>query len=202
MIRYSIPVLYEPFERQRKAARFLHLLASFLMVANAWGDFKQPTPDLLFVLVQLGAALLILLFVFTGKKIFPNTGTTNSIFRLLGAAVLLYAAWMFYTVMNLTLLGNLQLLAGLGLLFLFYSERFIFANATVTITEAGVRYPSGNRHRQISWSEVEDMRIRNDYISINTRSNQFLQFESAAVLSELQMDEMNAFCRTCFTQAD
>ncbi|MFN4284407.1 MAG: hypothetical protein ACK4E8_00415 [Lacibacter sp.] len=200
MTSFEIPVLYEPFERQRKAARVLHLLASFLMIANAWGDFKQPTPNLVFISVQMGAAILILLFVFTGKKIFPNTGLTNSIFRLLGAAVLLYAAWMFYTVMNLTLLANLQLLAGLGLLFLFYSERFIFANAAVTISEAGVRHPWRNGHRLLRWSEVEDMRIRNDYISINTRSNQFLQFESAVVLSELQMDEMNAFCRERFVK--
>lgn len=201
MSSFHIPVLYEPFMRQRKAARLLHLLASFLMIANAWGAFQQPTPNLLFVGVQLGTAFLILLFVFTGTKIFPDTGTTNGIFRLLGAFVLLYAAWMFYIILNLTLLANLQLLAGVGLLLLFFTERHIFANATVTISEAGIRYPSGNRHRLLHWNEVDDMRIRNDYISINTRSNQFLQFESATVLSELQIDTMNAFCRNQYVQA-
>ena len=199
MHRYTIPVFSEQIERQKKAARLLHLLAGFLMIANAWGDFKQPNPNLLFVVVQIATALLVILYAFAAKKIFPEGRSTNSVFRLLEATVLLYAAWFFFSVMNLSFMGTLQLLAGAGLLLLFFTERNVFAPVQIHIDEKGIQLPGSFAQRFIEWKNVENMRIRNDYISVNTKQNKFIQFETATILSELQMDEMNAWCIQQFT---
>lgn len=199
MATYKIPIFFEPFERQKKAARLIHLLAGFLMIANAWGDFKQPTPDLLFVVVQITGALLAIAFAFLGKRLFPNRGLTNSTFRLLEAIVFFYAARYFFSEMNLTLMGTLQLIAAIGLLLLFFNERKIFATCFVTLSDKGVTTPANLKDRQIEWKDIDNMRIRNDFISINTKQNQFIQYETGIVLSELQMDEMNAWCIQKFT---
>lgn len=200
MTTYRIPIFFEPFQKQKKAARLLHLLAGFLMIANAWGDFQRSTPNLFFVVVQVAAAIMIIAYAFAGKRMVINQGWSNGIFRLLGAAVLLYASWHFVRE-NDTLRAGLQLFGGLGLLLLFYTERKIFLPCEVIIDEKGVHTPNNLKERLIEWKHIENMVIKNDFVSINTAQNQFIQFETAVVLSELQMDEMNAFCRERFTKA-
>lgn len=200
MTSYKIPIFFEPFDKQKKAARLLHLLAGFLMVANAWGDFKQPTPNLLFVVVQIACALLTLFFALMGKRMFSNLTGINGIFRLAEAAVLFYAAWYFLG-MNLTLMGMLQMVGGIGLLLLFFTERKIFTACHVRIEEKGIYTPNNLGDRLIEWKDIELMLIKNDFISINTKQNQFIQYETGVVLSEMQMDEMNAYCRERFAKA-
>lgn len=170
------------------------------MIANAWGDFKNPTPNLLFVVVQIAAALVLIAFAFTGKNWSANQNATNRAIRLLGAAVLFYAASYFYAV-NDSLRSLLQVFGASGLLLLFFTERKIFNPCTILINEKGVHTPGNIKERLIEWKDIDNMVVRNDFVSINTVQNHFIQYETAAVLSELQMDEMNAYCRSKFTKS-
>ncbi len=197
---YHIPIFFEPFEKQKKAARLLHLLAGFLMIATAWGDFKNPTPNLLFVITQIAVALILIAFAFTGKNWSANQNATNGIIRLLGAAVLFYAAFYFYNA-NDSLRSLLEVFGALGLLLLFFTERKIFKPCEVIIDEKGVHTPANIKDRLIEWKDVDNMLIKNDFVSINTVQNHFIQYETGAVLSELQMDEVNAYCRQKFTKS-
>lgn len=199
MSSYSIPIYFEPFERQKKAARLIHLLAGFLMLANAWGDFNHPTPNLVFTVVQVAGALLTIVFALAGKKIFGNTKNTHRLFRLMEALIFLYAAWYFFKVMNLQMMGILQIFAAVGLLLLFFTEKNIFSPTVVTIDEKGIYTPGNMKNRFIPWSSIDNMLIKNDFVSINTKQNHFIQYETSSILSELQMDEMNEFCRERFT---
>lgn len=200
MKAYRIPIFFEPFEKQKKAARLLHFLAGFLMIANAWGDFQTPTPHRFFLVVQLAAALFIISYAFTGKKWLANQNRSNGLIRLLGAAVLFYASSYFLS-MNDRLLAVLQVFGALGLLLLFFTERTIFKPCEVLIDEKGVHTPGNLKNRIIEWKDVDNMLIKNDFVSINTVQNHFIQYETSAVLSELQMDEANAFCREKFTKS-
>lgn len=196
---YQIPIYFEPFIKQKKAARLLHLLTGFLMMANAWGDFKQPTPKLLFVVIQIAGSLLSILFALSGKRGIPVTKNSNGIFRIMETGVLLFAARYFITEMNLQLMGMLQVLGAIGLLFLFFTERKLFASSFVKIDDKGIATPGNLKDRIINWAQIENMLVKNDFISINTKQNHFIQYETAEVLSELQIDEINEFCREQFT---
>ena len=200
MNTYHIPIFFEPFEKQKKAARLLHLLAGFLMIANAWGDYHNSTPHLFFIVVQVAAAIMIIAYAFAGKRMVLNQGWSNGMFRLVGAAVLLFASWHFFRE-NDMLRALLQFFGGAGLLLLFYTERKIYQPCQVKIDEEGVHTPNNLKERLIEWKNIDNMLIKNDFVSINTTQNQFIQYETAAVLGELQMDEMNAFCRERFTKA-
>lgn len=200
MTAYKIPIFFEPFEKQKKAARLLHLLAGFLMIANAWGDFKTPTPNLIFIVVQIAAALLIISYAFSGKRWSANQNSSNGLMRLLAAAVLFYASSYFFNI-NDSLRSLLQVFGALGLLLLFFTERKIFKPSILTIDEKGVHTPANLKDRLIEWKDVDNMLIKNDFVSINTVQNHFIQYETGAVLSELQMDEMNAYCREKFTKS-
>lgn len=201
MTTYSIPVYFEPFLRQKKAARLIHFLAGFLMIANAWGNFNQPSPDLLFIVIQIAVALLSILFAFFGSRITKDHSRVNSMLRVIQAFAFLYAAWYFFSVMNLTMMSFMQLLAAAGLFLLLITERKIFSSPAVKLDEKGIYTPNTPNDRFIAWSDIDNMLIKNDYISINTLKNQFIQYETNIILSELEMDEMNAFCRQHFTQS-
>jgi hypothetical protein len=200
MATYSIPIYFEPFERQKKAAKLIHLLAAFLMIANAWGDFNQPTPNLIFTVIQITGALLTITFIATGRKWLGNTSSGHRLFRILEALIFLYAAWYFFEKMNLQMMGFLQILAAIGLLMLFITEKNIFSATFVTINEKGISTPGNIKNRFMPWSSIDNMLIKNDYVSINTIHNHFIQFETRIVLSELEMDEMNANCREQFVK--
>lgn len=197
MASYKVPIFFEPFEKQKRAARLLHLLAGFLMIANAWGDFKQPTPGLFFVVLQIAAALITLLFAFAGKKKYGGSTFMNGLFRLGEAAVLFYAAW-YFNKMNLSMMTMLQVAGAVGLLLLFVTERKIFTPCFVRIEEKGIYLPNNFNEKLLEWKDIDNMLIKNDFVSINTIQNQFIQYETGIVLSELQMDEMNAYCREKF----
>ncbi len=198
MITYRIPIYYEPFAKQKKAARLLHLLSAFLMIANAWGCFKQPTPNLFFIVVQIAGAILTIVFAFSGKSGFSVSKSINGLFRLIEAALLFFAAWYFFNTMNLHLMGMLQMVGAVGLLLLFFTEQKLFAACFVNIDERGITTPGNFKNRTMPWADIDNMLVKNDFISINTKQNYFLQYRTAEVLSELQMDEMNAFCRQHF----
>jgi hypothetical protein len=197
MTSYKIPIHFEPFLKQKRAARLLHLLAGFLMIANAWGDFKQPSPKLVFVVAQVAGAILVILFALAGTNMFAKRGFANGVFRLAEAMILFYAA-SYFLGMNMSMMGMLQVAAGIGLLLLFFTERKIFTDCFVRIEEKGVYTPNNLKDRLIEWKDIDNMLIKNDFVSINTKQNQFIQYETGVMLSELQMDEMNAFCRGKF----
>lgn len=170
------------------------------MIANAWGDFKNPTPNLVFVVTQIAAALILIAYAFTGKNWSANQNATNGIIRVLGAVVLFYAASYFYTI-NDSLRSLLQVFGACGLLLLFFTERKIFSACTIRVDEKGVHTPGNLKERLIEWKNIDNMVVRNDFVSINTIQNHFIQYETGVVLSELQMDEMNAYCRSKFTKS-
>jgi hypothetical protein len=195
MESYSIPVRLPQVEQQLKAAKLIHLLSAFLLIANAWGAFRSTThPSLLFVVVQIALSILILSMVLGGKTIYPNKAKSNRIFRFVEAAGFGYAAYFFYTDMHLSLMSFFQVVIGGGLLYLWLHERKVFSQQEVLVNTNEVVLPAILNQKKISWKEIDNLRIRNDYISINTRQNKFIQFEVAASYSESELDEMNAWC--------
>lgn len=195
MENYFIPVHAAQAVQQQKAAKLIHLLVAFLLIANAWGAFQStPHPRLFFVVSQIALSILILSLVAGGKKLFPNQGKTHRLFRLIEAGGFAYAAYFFYTEMHGGILSFLQAVIAAGLLYLWFHERKIYRPQQVTLTIEGIELPAILNAKKLEWKEIENIRLRNDYLSINTRANKFIQFEVATTYSEVELDAMNAWC--------
>lgn len=199
MIEYKIPISYLPYEKQITSARLLHLLTSFLFMFNAWIDFQQATPSLLFVVVQIACSLLVFSYVILGKKLTSDAARSNFLFRLLEITGFSFAAWYFFSALNSPLQGSLVVATLIGLLYLLFMERNIFNPVDILLNEKGIRLPGMPKSKLLPWNEIENLRIRNDFISINTKDNRFLQFEINRVLSDTDIDEMNNWCIRHFT---
>jgi len=201
MKAYQIPIRYLPFEKQIKAARLLHLLVAFLFLLNAWIDFNQPNPSAFFVITQIACFILIFIYVLLGKHLISSPKKAHFIFRVVEVLAGLYASWYFLSFLNLPFQSTLSVITVLGLFYLLLMERNLFKEVFLTLDEKGIRLPSFGKTRQIPWAQVDQMRIRNDFISINTKDNRFLQYEISQVLTDTSIDEMNAWCLQRYTSS-
>lgn len=197
MNSHSILIQFPPFEKQRKAAKLLHLLAGFLLIINAYAHYKQQSISITFLVLQMAAAFLVLVFAASGKEFFNQTKTNHRFFRLLEAAMFIYASVFFYE-SNLVFPSLLQTITGLGILILSFAEKNIFEPTQIRISENGIELPYNFNKNIIAWSRINNIIIKSDFISIDTKSNQFLQYEISEVMTDEKIDGINAFCRTKF----
>jgi hypothetical protein len=81
-----------------------------------------------------------------------------------------------------------------GCFFLVLSERNISGPVLVCFTEEGVQIPGGLANRQLSWSNLADVVVRPDYVTIFKNNNRFLQFEVAQAGAKEELEELALFC--------
>lgn len=108
-----------------------------------------------------------------------------------------YASVFFYG-LNLAFPALLQAITGLGILILSFAEKNIFEPTEIRISENGIELPYNFKKNIIAWSSISNMIIKSDFISIDTKSNQFLQYEISEVMTDEKIDAINAFCRGKF----
>ena len=192
---YQIPIISTAAIKQQKAAKYIHLCAAFLMMANAWGVFNSGAhPNLIFIVLQISVSLMTIAYVMGGKKLFPKIILTHHIFRIGEILLLAYAAYQFYSELHLHLMSLLQAFSAAGLFYLLFNEQKAFKKQLITITENNILLPKVENAKSLLWKEIDNLRIRNDYISINTISNRFIQYETATTYNESDLDKMNAWC--------
>ncbi|MFN9710850.1 MAG: hypothetical protein ACK55K_05515 [Bacteroidota bacterium] len=192
---YQIPVISTAAIKQQKAAKYIHLCAAFLMMANAWGEFNSTAnPRLTFVVIQIAISIKIIFYIYGGKKFFSKPIFSHRPLRILEVVVFAYSAHYFYTQHHQHLISLLQAVTAIGLFYLFFSERKSFQKQFIQINEQGILLPAVDQMKPLLWSSIDNLRIRNDYISINTKENRFIQYENGTPFSETELDKMNAWC--------
>jgi hypothetical protein len=78
---------------------------------------------------------------------------------------------------------------------LMFSERRIFQQITVYFTEDGIKIPGYYRDHLVSWNEVAEVIVREDFLTIFNVNKKYLQYQVLQDLSTLEVAKMNAFCK-------
>lgn len=165
------------------------------MLGNAWGVFNDnASPNLFFVVVQVAMSLMTISYVIGGKKLFSNELLSHRIFRCAEILMLTYASYCFYTYQHYHLMSFLEAVSVVGLCYLLIAEKHLFKPPFIQFDKDGIRLPAADNQKLISWTSVDNLRIRNDYVSVNTSANRFIQYETAHTYSEAELDSMNAWC--------
>ena len=80
-------------------------------------------------------------------------------------------------------------------LILFFSEKRVFKDTLLQLTDKGILIPGTYREYLVDWGTLEDVVVRHDFVSLFHRGKKFLQYQVLQDLSELELVKMNAFCR-------
>ena len=191
---YVIAVKIEGMDRRRRNTSLVHAILGFFLLIKSFDLYhylegRSIVPALPFLLV--GAASLFYAFF---RNRFDITAKHNASLRLLQTVTFFSFAFLMYRIgksfdyISLGIWGFLTLL-------LFFSEKRVFKDTLLTFSENGVAIPGTYRDYLVEWSTLENVVVRNDFITLFHRGKKFLQYQVQQNLSELELVKLNAFCK-------
>ena len=118
----------------------------------------------------------------------------NSRVRLLQIFAFLALCFVFAR-MNQTFDLVFCIIFGLVSMLLYFSERKIFEETCIRLDEEGIRIPGMYKEHFVSWDEISEVVIREDFITLFHVKKKYLQYQVLQDLSTLEVAKINAYCR-------
>jgi hypothetical protein len=190
---HKLAVKPEGAERRTLNAALVHIAAGCYLLVKGIALLKLQQYHLLWY----NLALFIIALASVGygllKKLIDPAARFHRAIRFL-QLVLFAALGIYYMATGSALDAVFLFLWAAGCFFLVLSERNISGPVLVCFTEEGVQIPSGLANRQLSWSNLADVVVRPDYVTIFKNDNRFLQFEVAHAGAKEELEELALFC--------
>lgn len=191
---FTIAVKIEGLEKKRRSTGLIHVIVGFYLLLKSLDLYNyllsaSLTPVIPFLLV--GAVSLF--YGFFRKKI-DLPAKHNPGIRLLQTVTFFSFAIVMIRLNSTIDYISLFIWSALTLV-LFFSEKKVFKDSFITISEAGLTVPGTYNEHLVKWEILEDVVVRNDFITIFHKDKKYLQFQVLQDLSELELVKMNSFCR-------
>lgn len=190
----NIPVKIEGIERRKRSTGLLHVVAGFFLIANA-GTYNQLHNYEQFMVVApvYIIALLSLIYGFMRKKVDPQA-RYNHWLRL--------AQFLIFTVLGVLMitLGKTLSAAGLFLwsviiVLLLFTERKAFHDTALQLKDDGIQVPGYFRDHLLPWTVVEELVLRQDYVTILRKDKKYVQLELLFPVSPAETERINRYSK-------
>lgn len=190
----KIPVKIEGLERRKRSTGLVHIVAGFFLVANA-GTYNQlHNYERTGVVIPVYAiALVSLLYGFLRKRIDP-AARYNHWVRL--------AQFLTFVVMGVLMIGLDNTLTGVSLflwaaitLLLLFTERKTFQDPSLLLHEDGIHIPGNFKDHVLPWELVEELVLRQDYVTILRKDKKYVQLEILSPMAEQEVEQINRYSR-------
>lgn len=140
----------------------------------------------------LGAGFLFLLFGLWGKRLTVSFTTWSKRFFLIELFCFLCLSLLFITKGRpIDILFTVAWTVVCGIFY--HTEKRIVLPAVVTLTEHGIMIPHLLQDKLLPWSQVENIVLRSDYLTINKKNNKYYQFEVVEENGEHFIAEFNKY---------
>ena len=197
---YTIAVKIEGMDRRRRSTSLVHAIVGFFLLIKSFDLYnylegRSLVPLLPFLLI--GALSLFYAFF---RNRFDITAKHNAGLRLLQAVTFFSFGFLMMRLgqsmdyISLFIWGFLTFV-------LFFSEKRVFKETLIQLTEKGVVIPGSYREYLVEWQTLEDVVVRHDFVTLFHRGKKYLQYQVLQDLSELELVKMNAFCKEQIDQA-
>jgi hypothetical protein len=191
---FSVGVKIEGIESRRRSAGLLHIVVGLFLIAKIAAYYKDTgysnfIPVIPFMLV----GSFSLFYGFFRKKI-DFTYKYNYWLRLVQVISFTFLGFLLSGTGKTIDYVGVFLFALLSIILLF-SERRIFDETAITMNEQGLSIPGYYRDHLIPWSQLSEVVVREDFITIFHQKQKYLQYQVMQDLSTLEVAKMNAFCR-------
>ncbi len=192
MQSYSVSIVSGSFERRKNNSGLLHGFTGFLLVLKTmdWTHYIPPEKKWLPFLF-LAAGVLFVTFGLTGKRI-SAFNQWSKLFFILESLCFLVLTFVFISVgkpIDLLFTISWTILC----IFFYYTENRMERPVMVTLKNEGVVIPGIVADKLIAWKEVEQVILRNDYLTISKKNNKYFQFEVAQEDGESFREAFNRY---------
>jgi hypothetical protein len=185
---YNIPVKIESLEKRRRMTGTLHVVAGFYLLAatTAWivqRHFQGIPGAIPFGII----ALTSISYGFRRRKIDP-TARYNSALRGLETVGL----GLLATSQTGMAAYGLFAWAGLSVLLLF-SEKVLFQPSVIELHEEGIGLPGSPKPPVLPWSELENIIVRPDYVTLFRHDKKYVQLEVTGAIGPETVEAADAY---------
>lgn len=189
----SLPVVAPKYQRLKSNGARLHLLAGALILAHAISHFRGETTHTLYFWCQFTISLDIFLLVLLGRDALQQTPRINLFFRVVEIVFFLCIGILMLTQGN-PITGVFHLLLSIAYAYLYYCERSLRSDETLSIHHTGITIPDLPESRFVYWTHINDLSATYDCIDITTSDNKDLRFQLRRNLRFDELERIQAFC--------
>lgn len=186
---HKIGVKIEGIERRKRSTGLLHVVAGFFLVANA-GTYNQLHNYEQFMVTApvYIVALISLIYGFMRKRIDPQA-RYNHWLRLVQFLIFAVLGILMINLEKTLSATGLFLWAGIVLLLLF-TERKVFEDTALQLKEDGIHVPGSIRDHLVPWAIIEELVLRQDYVTILRKDKKYVQLELLSPVSAPEAEQI------------
>lgn len=192
---YKVAVKIDGIERRKKTTGILHVLAGLFLLINAGTYFKQlQYENFLLVLPVFLVAVISVVYGLIRKRIDARAHYNHWI-RILEFMSFTGLGIAMYNYVSVWSVAGLFLWA-IVIMLLMFTERKVFHDTDLIFSEQGIHVPGYFSNHILPWNLIENIVLREDYLSIFRTNQKFVQLELLQSLSEEERKNINAFCKS------
>jgi hypothetical protein len=191
---YSITVRIDGIEKRRRNAGLLHVVIGFFMIINIATYYRYTGYGSFFPLIPLLLVASISLFYGLFRRKLDWNAKYNFWLRLIQVISFIILGIAMTTVgRSLDYIG-IFIFALLSIMLLF-SEKRVFQETLLQISDKGIIIPGIYKDHHVEWTELSNVVVREDFITIFHEEQKYLQYQVNEDLSTLEVAKLNAFCK-------
>jgi hypothetical protein len=190
---FSIAVKIEGIENRRRNAGLMHVIIGFFLILKGITYYSYYHFQFIVLYPILIVASFSLFYGFFRKRIDTSSSYHTSL-RLL-QVVTFFVLGIVMTRTGKTMEYTGMFIFSVLCILLYISERLIFRDTILYFEEGGVRIPGYSREHLIQWRDLNNVIVREDFVTLFHVKQKYLQFQVLQNLSMLEVAKMNAFCK-------
>ena len=191
---HRIAIKIDGIERRKKSTGLFHVIAGLFLIANSAEYYKQLNYQNFFaVLPMYLVATASLLYGLFRNRMDPHAEFNHwmrmlqfLVFSILG--ILMLKSKIEFRNMSLLIWAVVCIL-------LLFTERKVFHDAYLSVGKSNITIPGYFSNKVIPWSVIENVIVRQDYVTIYYPQNRYLQYEVMSQLNDLEIKNINQFCQ-------
>lgn len=191
---FHIPVKITGLEKRRRSIGLLHIAAGFFLAANVSSVYKLLGANALWIFALfLLPALGSITYGIARRKLDPQA-RYNAKFRWAQCIAFVALGFYIFTKGNGPQSFGTFIWAALAAV-LAFTESIALKQPNVIIAEEGIAFPAGFGFKKIGWNELEDVRLRPDFLTLYFPQNKYLQFELTDAPDNATTEKLQDFCQ-------
>lgn len=190
----SLPVVHPSFQRLKKNAGFLHLVAAGLIITHAITHFEKSNHDLFYTGCLLFIAIDISILAITVRHVLSDLPRVNLLFRAIEFLFFLgIATELFFRAQWIN--SIIHFIISLSYIYLFYCEKTVAVGERICIHHTGIDIPELPTCQFLSWAAIARLESSYSDLTIDTTSRKTYHFKLQHNLQFEELDQIHEFCR-------